>query len=756
MENLNHHLKIWNLILKKWGYITTITTISIGIAYLFLYISSPIYCANASLKLEDRRSELSELITIRNIYDRNSKGEAEKTILASRNVIGKAITALNYKISFFESRPFRMINLYPARPLDIQILESGGKNENKMLFEFEPVNRKIFQLTYIWAGKKTIRKFLYNSKILLPGLLFRILTPLKSIPQRCHFKFNDETNLLKYILEKLMVDDNQNTNILKLQFSDPNPFLARDILNAILDEYQKYDKSQRSAPSKQTSLFIDTLLKKMASVLSRSSSEIQNFKTAQGFSDISSGTKEVITKLSDLEKEKRQLSILNLINRALLKSLSQPISADKLNYNLQGIQDPQLIALLHHYNSLLQKKTELLLFYKPEASPVMYVENQIGNIKQSIQSTLKNQEQQNGKLIAYFSHQIADLRKTMNSFPKKEKEFVQLQSRFEVNQKVYNYLSEKKLEAGISAAAIISGIQIIDQATLPDEPIYPIATQIYTDFGLGGVVTGLLLIFLQHKLNTRLYDTSFIKELSSLPIIGYIRTDTKKRVLTSVLSIEAPRSHFSESIKALRINLNYLCIEHSSKVICITSGNSGEGKSFISLNLAASLSLIDKKVCMVATDLRKSALHIDLSISNHQGLSNYLSGQQTISQICHKTFINNLSFIPSGPVPPNPSELLQHPRMEELMTELKKTYDYILLDSAPVGLVSDTVPLLKISDINLFILRYGISKKYSAALPEKLLKEFRLSNISLILNGFEKDHFQQEYYNLPDNYSKDL
>lgn len=756
MENSNHHLKIWSLILKKWSYITTITTISIGLAYLFLYTSNPIYCANASLKLDDRRSELSELITIRNIYDRNSKSEAEKTILASRNVIGKAITALNYKISFFESHPFRIINLYPAKPLDIQILELSGKNENKVLFKFEPVNRKIFQLSYIWAGKKTIRKFPYNSIIILPGLLFRILTPQKNIPKGCHFKFNDETNLLKYIIEKLKIDDNQNTNILKLQFSDPNPFLARDILNAVLHEYQKYDKSQRSAPSKQTSLFIDTLLKKMALMLFRSSSDIQNFKTARGFSDISSSTKEMITRLSDLEKEKRQLSILNLINRQLLRSLNQPISTDKLNYNLQGIQDPQLIALLHNYNSLLQKKTELLLFYKPDASPVIYVENQIGNIKQSVQSTLKNQEQQNGKLMAYFSHQIADLSKTMSSFPKTEKEFIELQSRFEVNQKVYNYLSEKKLEAGISAAAIISGIQIIDYASLPDEPIYPIPNQFYTDFGLGGVLTGLLLIFLQHKLNTRLYDTSLIKELSSVPIIGHIRTDTKKRALTSVLSIEEPRSHFSESIKALRINLNYLCIENSSKVICITSGNSGEGKSFVSLNLAASLSLINKKVCMIATDLRKSALHIDLSISNHYGLSNYLSGQHTISQICHKTFINNLSFIPSGPVPPNPSELLQHPRMEELIADLKMTHDYILLDSAPVGLVSDTVPLLKISDINLFILRYGISKKYAAALPEKLLKEFRLPNISLVLNGFEKDHFQQEYYNLPDNYSKDL
>jgi tyrosine-protein kinase Etk/Wzc len=756
MENTNHHLKIWDMILKKWNYIATATAISISLAYLFLYTSAPIYCANASLKLEDRKSELSELIAIRNIYDRNSKSEAEKTVLTSRNVIGKAIIALNYKISFFTSQPFRMINLYPVRPLDIQILEFSEKDYNKTLFKFEPVNRKIFQLSYLLTGKKTTRKFAYNSKIILPGLLFRVLTPKKNVPEPCHFKFNGETNFLKYISEKLKVDDNQNTNILKLQFSDPNPFLARDILNAILNEYQKYDKSQRSAPSKQTSLFIDTLLKKMAAVLFRSSSEIQNFKITRGFSDISSSTKEMVTKLSDLEKEKQQLSILNLINREVFKSLHQPTSTDKLNYNLQGIQDPQLIALLQNYNSLLQKKTALLFLYKPEAPPVIYIENQICNIKQSIQSTLKNQEQQNRKLITYFSHRIAELRKTVRSFPKTEKEFIQLQSGFDVNQKVYNYLSEKKLEAGISAAAIISGIQIIDHATLPDEPIYPIATQIYTDFGLGGVLTGLFLIFLQHTLNTRLYDTSLIKELSSLPIIGYIRTDTKKRALNSVPSIEEPRSHFSESIKALRINLNYLCIGNSSKVICITSGNSGEGKSFVSLNLAASLSLIDKKVCMIATDLRKSALHIDLSISNHYGLSNYLSGQQTISKICHKTFINNLSFIPSGPVPPNPSELLQHTRMEELVTELKKTYDYILLDSAPVGLVSDTVPLLKISDINLFILRYGISKKYSATLPEKLLKEFTLPNISLILNGFEKDHFQQEYYNLPDNYSKNL
>lgn len=218
-----------------------------------------------------------------------------------------------------------------------------------------------------------------------------------------------------------------------------------------------------------------------------------------------------------------------------------------------------------------------------------------------------------------------------------------------------------------------------------------------------------------------------------------------------VLSLEKPKSVFAESIRSVRTNLSFLAAQKKSKVICITSEIAGEGKSFMTINLASTLALIDKKVVIVAADLRKSKMHKAFEVDNDKGLSTYLAHQHEIKDILLETHVDNLAFVPSGPNPPNPSELIQSERMQSLIDYLSAHYDFVLIDTAPLGLVSDSVPLIRNSDINLFVIRSGVSRIGAATVPAKVSREYNLNNVVIVLNAFENDSLYARYYTT--NYS---
>ena len=255
-------------------------------------------------------------------------------------------------------------------------------------------------------------------------------------------------------------------------------------------------------------------------------------------------------------------------------------------------------------------------------------------------------------------------------------------------------------------------------------------------------------VVLIRLLNPYIYDKETVESLTTIPIIGVIRKFPEEidEFSTQILAISRPKSIFAESVRSVRTNLNFLASEKKSKVICITSEVAGEGKSFVAVNLSSTLSLIDKKVILVAADLRRSKLHKTFHVPNDLGLSNYLANQCTSDDIINHSNQSGLDFIISGPVPPNPSELLHSERMTELITDLSARYDIIMIDTAPIGLVSDAIPLIRASDINLFVLRCGKSKFYAATIPQRVGQEYNLNNTVIVLNAFSQDLLHSRFY----------
>jgi tyrosine-protein kinase Etk/Wzc len=738
--------KIGMIVLSRWHWLIGSLLFGLIAGTVYIHFQQQLYSASASLKVEEKRSELSELINVRNLYDRTNKAESEKIILKSRNVLQKALASLQDDISYFKKEKFRTTDIYPEKPLTIHVTKED--KEQYASFDFEHFNKDNYRLTFLNGNKEVSKYFKYNKTVRAGNFKFKIERPAAALKEKKYtFRINITEKSLCKLVNELSIDEAQNTSIINLKITTANRHFARDILNAILDQYLKFDKSQRAASITQTEIFISSLLVTISEAVKASGQMVQDFKRNNGLLNISSALNTTSNLLTEFESQKHALDIQALMIAEFEKRLNKPGGPEDLNYSPQDILDPQLNTLITRCNELIIKKKQLLNFYTSGSPEVKRISEEINTFTETIRNNISSKLKNNSETRTLLNIQIDSIRKNLISLPKTERELINLQSRFDVDQKIYNYLSEKQLEAQISKAAVTSGAVIIDKAILPADPVSPIPINVYTTSILISTVLGIGLILLLRILNPYIYTKEGIEAYTQTPIIGFIRKYYPKDNKEKIPVLNDLRSIFAESVRSVRSNLNFLASGKKSKIICITSEISGEGKSFVSLNIAASLTLVEKKVLLIATDMRKSKLHYSFHLSNNIGLSQYLSDQNDLDSIIKQTDLPNLDFIPSGPIPPNPSELLHSAKMELLLEKLKTKYDFIILDSAPVGLVTDGKPLIKIADINLFILRQGISRHYFALSPETLEKELNLSNFAIILNDYEEDGYHSNLYN---------
>ncbi|MFO0202022.1 MAG: polysaccharide biosynthesis tyrosine autokinase, partial [Alphaproteobacteria bacterium] len=310
---------------------------------------------------------------------------------------------------------------------------------------------------------------------------------------------------------------------------------------------------------------------------------------------------------------------------------------------------------------------------------------------------------------------------------------------FEVNQNIYIYLLQKKAETSIAKAAAISDNKILDQAVLVEEPVEPNKRAVLLLALLLSGVLPLSGIFLQKFFRTTVGSREELSRLTDIPVLGVVG---HAKETDNLVVQHQPKSRIAEAFRSVRTNLQFFGKQGGNKIILITSSVGGEGKSFVTLNLASVLAMQDYKVLIVGLDLRKPKLFQDYNISNDSGVSSYLIGNGSLSKLIKSTGVANLDMIPSGPIPPNPSELISKPEMEKMFTELSEMYDYIIVDTPPVGIVSDALLLMKYSHINVYVVREGYSRKeYITSLNDQF-HEGKFKNLCLLMNdsGFGKSY----------------
>jgi capsular exopolysaccharide synthesis family protein len=563
------------------------------------------------------------------------------------------------------------------------------------------------------------------------------------------FKFNTPEDFVSRVKAGLHTNELiKNSNIITLQEIDSDPQFAADILNAIMREYLNYDRNQKTQSATQMINFINDQLESLANNVKGSEKLIEQYKQNNKIMDVTSTSELQLARIKDLEAQKTLLK-LQLI---AIDQLKEQITGEKdninLNLNLEGVIDPLLGTLISGLNNLLVERATLLKTYNNGSQTINDINSQILQIKNSALNNINSSSTRINRNISYLDNQLAGANEKLSSLPSAERDLISLKRDFEINDKVYSFLSEKRLDAQISRSAILPGATIIEQAQPNLNPLSPDEHTIHRTALIAGLAIGLGLIVLIRILNPYIYDKETVESLTTVPIIGVIRKfpETLDENSTQILAISRPKSVFAESVRSVRTNISFIASEKKSKIICITSEVAGEGKSFITVNLSSTLALIDKKVILIAADLRRSRLHKTFHVPNDKGLSNYLANQCDVDDIILNSSQPNLDIIVSGPVPPNPSELLHSERTKTLITELKKRYDIIMIDTAPIGLVSDAIPLIRMSDINIFVIRSGKSKFYAATVPQRIANEYHLDNTVIILNAFAEDLLHSRYY----------
>ncbi|HVW96663.1 MAG TPA: polysaccharide biosynthesis tyrosine autokinase [Mucilaginibacter sp.] len=748
------YLKIARILLSRWYWIAGSVVFCMIIANLYLWYTPKTYATSATLKFEEKKSEISDIISMPGATDRSglSKLQSETVVLQSTPLLLSAIRHLDYRMSFYVvGRVLNRTNeLYPQRPLNVELIKFDSLNFFHDLITFRPINGKTFAISYKSGGKEIKRVHRYNEPFTIGPTAFSIKSP-GYLPKTAMFlfKLNSPEDFVGRIRNGLHTSEtSRNSNIISLQETDSNPQFAADALNAVMKEYLNYDRNQRTQSASQMIKFIDKQLDFLSQEVKGSEKSIQDYQNKKKIVDISTASSRALAQATEIES---QISILK-INLLAVDQFKQDMiksgNDDLPNFNLGGEDYNQLTTAIGGLNNLVLERKSALKTFTPNSQTVRELDQQILQAKNNIINSINSAHGLIANKIKYLQDQLGPINQRISELPTAERDMVSLKRDFDINDKVYSFLSEKKLDAQINSAGILPGATVIDFAQPNFSPIFPDVKSVKRSAEILGFAIGLGLIVLIRILNPFIYDKETIESLTAVPIIGVIRkyTDDIDEYSSQILALSKPKSIFAESVRSVRTNLSFLASEKTSKVICVTSEVAGEGKSFVAVNLSSTLSLIDKKVVLIAADLRRSKLHKTFAVPNDIGLSNYLANQCNVDDIISKTSLDTLDFIVSGPVPPNPSELLHTKRMKELIAELNTRYDIVMIDTAPIGLVSDAIPLIRLSDINVFVIRSGKSKYYAATVPQRIAQEYHLDNTVIVLNAFEQDLLHSRYY----------
>ena len=520
--------------------------------------------------------------------------------------------------------------------------------------------------------------------------------------------------------------------IVEIAMNDEVPERAADIINKLLDAYNTSGLTDKNIVGKKTIRFLRDRVDTVSRELDEIESKSEAFKRDNKLGDISTaGAGYLASVLRSDEEKVTQLGQIQLLN-ALEKYILNSHKYTDIIPATYSITEPTLTKLIEAYNEAVLILQNQLRISTEKDPTVDRLKNNITEIKGNILKNIKSVREG-------FSIKLSGIDSTHNNYedllsalPAKEREFLKLKRQIGVKEQLYLYLLQKKEETEISLTTIINNTKVIDKA-MDQGIISPKTAQIRSFALLIGIIIPIRVMLLLDFFNTKIMDRKMVEEGTRVPIVGELLFDKRKK---SVVINSKSRSVLAEQIRLIRTNLKYMSVDNTNKIILVTSFMSGEGKSFLSINLASCLAAGGAKVLLIEMDLRKPKFAKYLKLEVDYGLTDFIVSDIDFHKVIAKNpLLENVDIITSGPVPPNPSEMLMSKRLEKMLVDVRKEYDYVILDTSPVGLVADAFLLDKYADMSLFILRHKYSYKTTVQYIERLFTDKRFNNLGIIVNG---------------------
>ena len=753
--------KLLQHLLSKWHWFVLLATFGALSGFLVGKFSQPVYSSYSTILVKDD----SKGIGVDDLFDSPQLGTESNIqnhigIITSFILNFETLQNLNWHISWFEKGFFSNKDLYLNSPFKIDY--SKNQNVCGIPLNIIPVDEDTYEIRV--NDKTTINgivekiKFLevvkYGENFQNDFFSFSIEKATKNVSGEYILVFNDlEDKALEY-LNKLDVSIvGNNSELIKLQMQGNSPARLVDYLNELSKEYLNTGLEDKNKSSQNTAIFIDKQLVGILDSLKQTGILFAQFQSENKAIDINKESEMIASKMFEIESEESILKFKLQYYKNILTYIQNDDNINKIVLpSTVGIVDVALNAQIVQLCDLYNEKS-ILVHTAEEKNPKLIllrkkIESTILILSENVKNLLENAEIKYENLKARKS----EMEMKLANLPKREQKLIDIKRKFDLNNELYTFLLKRRSEASIATASNVPDAQILDIARIKTtEKIGP-KTPLNTVIGL---MLGIFLVFLVMLINDFFNDTIKSKEdleyETSLPILGQI---VKNKYKSDLAILKNGRSRLSESFRELRVNIQQITQNPEPKVLAVHSMIPGEGKTFSSINLGAIIAMNNKQVLVVSCDMRKPKLQDIFNTTNARGLSSFLLGHHDFNEIINKTGIENLSTVDSGPVPSNPVELIENGRFDLFIEQARDKFDFIVLDNAPVALVTDGILVSHYADLNIFVLRQKYSKRNQIKYINQLEEKKSITKIGLVLNDVTYGRFDKMYgrYNDSDGY----
>jgi capsular exopolysaccharide synthesis family protein len=524
----------------------------------------------------------------------------------------------------------------------------------------------------------------------------------------------------------------EGASVFTLSYNGYSREQGADYLNKLIEFYAIQEREWKTLSAQKTIEFIDQQLNLVTDSLTRAEKDMEEFRLNNRFVDLTQEGTIVLQRLEKYEGEKNMLGMQMQYYDYLLDYLDSRAEDGIISPSIMGVSDLVLVKLVEEFAALQQQKKQMAFTMSANQPQVALIDQQINNARAALRENVSSAISQIKLSLDIVNNRITSVEQELERLPGTERRMIGIQREFDLNNTVYTFLLERRAEAGIARASTIPAHRPLDYAEAQNSTqIKPQEMKNYFIGVLLGLLVPMALIVIFDLLNNKIIGRHDIEALTKAPIIGYI-SHSDYHVDDPVA--EKPGSTLAESFRSVRTSLSFMTGQTKCPVIVVSSPVSGEGKTFVSVNLATIISMMNKKVLIIGLDLRRPRVHTILKSDNGHGMSTYLSGNATFEEVIVPTQIDNLFFASSGPVPPNPSELIGSQKMAEFINRARMEYDTVIIDTPPVGIVTDALLLAQLANVTLFVIRQRYTTRGSVSLLDEIYRKGEMSNIALVIN----------------------
>lgn len=739
-------------------------------AWGYLYVTTPIYNISASVLIKDDKKgggagsapEL-ESLGLSGLMSSSQNIDNEIEVLRSKTFVEDIVSQLNLYITYWDEDQYPSREMYKTSPVQVSLTpQEASELSQPMVVELElqpqgsldvnvKVGEKQYQkhfeklpavfptdegtLAFFAQDSTTLKK---NTKEIVPTEDVRHITAMINRPMQVARNYCANLNI---------APTSKTTSVAVVSLKNSSLRRGQDFIDKLLEVYNRNTNSDKNEVAQKTAEFIDERIGIISKELGSTEDNLEIFKRNAGITDVLSDAQIALSGNAEYEKKRvenrTQISLIENLRKYLTGNESEVLPSNI------GLQDVGLVAQIDRFNEMLVERKRLLRTSTENNPAIVNLDTSIRATKMNVQATLDGTLQ--GLLItkADLDREASRYSRRISDAPGQERQYVSIARQQEIKAGLYLMLLQKREENAIALAATANNAKIIDKPIADDAPVSPKKAIIYLVAFVLGLGIPVAIIYLIDLTKFRIEGRADVEKLTTVPVVADIPlTDEKDEKNGSIAVFENQNNMMSETFRNIRTNLQFM-LGNDKKVILVTSTVSGEGKSFVSSNLAISLSLLGKKVVIVGLDIRKPGLNKVFHLSTKEkGITQYLANpEMDLMSLVQLSDINkNLYILPGGTVPPNPTELLARDGLDKAIAMLKQNFDYVILDTAPIGMVTDTMLIGRVADLSVYVCRADYTHKAEYMLINELHHGKKLPNLCTIINGVDLKNRKYGYY----------